>query len=131
MRYLDDETEMIFAIIDYSISDELVGSVSLYNIQENVAEVGKILIGDTRAHGKGIGRKALALAMEIGFRKLNLSKIVGAVSPENIQAYTNDMRVGFEIVGEHILENGILEKEIEINVSKLHSANEYLKNVWE
>ena len=128
-NYLSDNTETIFAIVDNTIAKGIVGSVSLYEIKAGTAEVGKILIGDTRAHGRGIGRKALVMAMLIGFKMLGLEKIVGAVSPDNIQAYTNDMRVGFRITGEHKLENGILEKEIEIDYNDLEKANDYVPDI--
>lgn len=128
-NYLQDDTETIFAIVDNQVVKGIVGSVSLYGINNQTAEVGKILIGDSRAHGRGIGRKALVMAMLIGFKMLNLEKIVGAVSPDNIQAYTNDMRVGFQITGEHTLENGILEKEIEINIDELSKSNEYVADI--
>lgn len=127
--YLQDETEAIFAIVDNKIAKGIVGSVSLYGIKNGTAEVGKILIGDSRAHGRGIGRKALVMAMLNGFKNLNLEKILGAVSPDNIQAYTNDMKVGFQITGEHTLENGILEKEIEINLNQLEKANDYVVDI--
>lgn len=127
--YLNDDTECIFAIVENSVVKDVVGSVSLYDIQDGVAEVGKILIGDERAHGKGIGRKALVMAMATGFEKMGLKTIVGAVSPDNVQAYTNDMRVGFKITGEHILANGILEKEIAITYDELKTANEYVNDI--
>ena len=128
-KYLQDDTEAIFAIVDNRIAKGIVGSVSLYGINHGMAEVGKILIGDSRAHGRGIGRKALVMAMLMGFKNLSLGKIVGAVSPDNIQAYTNDMKVGFQITGEHTLDNGILEKEIEINIDELTKANDYVADV--
>lgn len=99
-KYLDDSTEMIFGIYDKNL-DCMVGSVALYGIdrERKEASIGKIQIGDSRVHGKGIGRKSLVMAMKIGFRMLGLKKITATVHPDNVQAYTNDMKVGFNIVG--------------------------------
>lgn len=124
--YLGDKSEVIFAIEEIKDLQRIVGSVSLYSICGDIAEVGKILIGDVAAHGKGIGRKALVMAMAAGFDKLGLKKIIGAVSPDNVQAYTNDMRVGFQVVGQHTLENGLVEDEIEIDYERLKVANDYV-----
>lgn len=128
-RYQADEDEIIFAIDEISELHRIVGSVALYNFAGDTAEVGKIQIGDNEANGRGIGRKSLVMAMWIGFQKLGLKKIVGAVHPDNISAYKNDIKIGFQVVGKHPAPNGGFEDEIEIDAEKLSQINEYAPKI--
>lgn len=101
-NYLDNEHDLVFAIEDTGELKRVVGSLSLYDWDRkmNTCEIGKIQIGDKAAHGKGIGRKTLVMAMKIAFQKLGMEKIVASVHPNNVQAYHNDMKIGFRVVGE-------------------------------
>ena len=100
--YLDNDRELIFAIEYSGEINSVVGSLALYDWDKEAktCEIGKIQIGDTRAHGKGIGRRTLVMAMKIAYQKLNIQKIVASVHPDNVQAYHNDMKIGFQVVGE-------------------------------
>ena len=100
--YLDNEHDLVFAIEDVGELKRVIGSLSLYNWDKeaNTCEIGKIQIGDSAAHGRGIGRKSLVMAMKIAFQKLGITKILASVHPDNVQAYHNDMQVGFRVVGE-------------------------------
>ncbi len=100
--YLDNEHDLVFAIEETEELGRVVGSLSLYDWdkEKKTCEIGKIQIGDIDAHGKGIGRKTLVMAMKIAFKKLGILKIVASVHPDNIQAYKNDMAIGFRVVGE-------------------------------
>ncbi len=130
-NYLKDESQVIFAIDEVDELNRMVGSLAVYNINpnEHTAEIGKIQIGDPAAHGKGIGRVSLVMAMKIAIRLMGIEKILGGVSRDNVQAYTNDMRVGFRIVGEHISDNGIVEADIELDESDLFRANDYYESI--
>lgn len=124
-NYLDNQDEVIFAIVETEELNRIVGSVALYNFNGSEAEVGKIQIGDEEAHGKGFGKVSLVMAMLIGFRKLGLSKIVGAVHRDNIAAHKNDMQIGFQIVGNHPASMGGIEDEIEMSEARLLEINNY------
>ena len=128
--YLADESEVLFAIEDKLLGVP-VGSVSLYDIDlsAGTASIGKIMIGDPRGHGKGIGRTALVMTMKMGFRFLKLTKILGSVHPDNIQAYTNDMRVGFRVVGECISAVSGKEHLIEITEEDALKTNKYYNEI--
>lgn len=128
-RYLDSPDEYIFAIDETERLDRMVGSVALYDVCGDVAEVGKIQIGDTAANGCGIGRTSLVMAMWIGFRKLGLKKIVGSVHRDNHSAYINDLRVGFQIVGEHPAAVGGVEDDIEIDEKRLLEVNPFVTEI--
>lgn len=124
-KYQQDTNQIIFAIEEIRDLKRMVGSLALYNFKDNIAEIGKIQIGDTQANGQGIGRKSTVMAAYIGFQKLGLKKIISSVNPENIAAYKNNLRAGFQIIGEHSYMNGI-EKEIEIDLERLKEANQFL-----
>lgn len=129
--YLINKDEYSFAIVDICDLHTMVGSVSLYNFKDNQAEVGKIQIGDNRAHGRGIGRIALVMAMELAFKSLKLTKIVAGVNQSNVAAHSNDMKIGFKIVGAHpsVSSFGGLEDEIEIDLKTLEKVNAYASSI--
>ena len=101
MDYLENEDEITCAIDEISELNRVVGSVSLYNFQDDVVEIGKIQIGDEEASGRGIGRKSLVMAMTIAFKLLGVNKVISSVHQNNIAAHKNDIKVGFHIVGKH------------------------------
>ena len=107
----------------------MVGSVSLYDFNGDVAEIGKIRVGDPEAGGRGIGRYSLVIAMHIGFEKLGLKKIIASVHQENVAAHKNDMKIGFRIVGTHPSVVGGIEDEIEMDAARLAEVNTYDPNI--
>lgn len=127
-EYTNRDTDVVFAIEEISELNRLVGSLSLYNFTNDIAEIGKIQIGDEEAHGKGIGRISFVLAMLIGFQKFGLKEIIASVNPENIPAYKNYIRIGFEIVGQHNFMDGI-EYELFINFNKLRKKFLYVSEI--
>ena len=102
---------------------------SIYSFKGDEAEVGKIQIGDPEAAGRGLGKISLVLAMWIGFKKMGLKKIVGAVHQGNIAAHKTDMKIGFQIVGNHPAEVGGLEDDIEIDEARLCEMNSYTSEI--
>ncbi len=127
--YIVDENIYTFAIVEKEHLNRIVGSVSLYNFRGLVAEIGKIQIGDTEAHGMGIGKKALVICAKIGFEHLGLSLIDGAVHQQNIAAHKNDIAVGFAVVGQKPSVAGGLEDIIEITYDRLKEVNPYVKDI--
>ena len=129
--YLDNDEELFFAIEDIGELKRVVGGLALYGLdrEKAVCEIGKIQIGDRAAHGKGIGRKALVMAMKIAFHKLYVEKIVASVHPDNVQAYHNDMKVGFKIIGEIPSVVGGYEYSLEITEKDAKEANPYYEQI--
>ncbi|MEE5993450.1 MAG: GNAT family N-acetyltransferase [Oscillospiraceae bacterium] len=123
--YLEDENQIIFAIDEISELNRMVGSVALYDFHETTAEIGKIQIGDDKAHHRGIGRKALAMACKIGFDYLHLTKIIASVHQDNISSHSNFEKLGFQIVGTHPSVVGGTEDEFEILVNDFREKNTY------
>lgn len=127
--YLNNQTEITFAIVETAELNRIVGSVSIYDINGKQAEFGKIQIGDKDAHGKGIGRVAMVIALAIGFDKLGLQIIKGCVHQENIAAHSNDMKIGFKIKDTQASAIGGFEDIIEIDRETLFAVNSYAKDI--
>lgn len=127
--YLEDNDIFAFAIVEKTKLKRMIGSVAIYNFRGNRAEIGKIQIGDSAAHGMGYGKIALVIVMKIGFELMSLDTIDGAVHQENIPAHKNDIVVGFQIVGSKPSEVGGLEDIIEINYESLKMANKYIDEI--
>lgn len=128
-NYLNNPNELTFAIVETEELNRLVGSISLYDVKDGVAEFGRIQIGDTEAHGKGIGRNATIMALVIGFKVLNLNKIVGSVHCENAPAYYNYKKIGFKFIGSHNAEVGGTEAELEIDLDTLLAVNPFADDI--
>lgn len=121
--------EMLFAIEETRDLRRIVGSVSLYHIRPDTAEIGRLLIGDDAAGGRGLGRKALAMLLWLAFDRLGLRKVTGNVSPYNIPAHKTDMDIGFAIVGRHPMPDGGCEDEIEMTLPRLVEACPYVSEI--
>ena len=126
---LSNLNEVTFAIVETTELNRIVGSVSIYDINGSQAEFGKMQIGEKEAHGKGIGRVSLVMALTIAFDKLGLKKIIGFVHRENIAAHSNYIKIGFRIVGEQMAAVGGVEDLIEIDRETLFAVNTYAKDI--
>lgn len=127
--YLSNPKDIIWGIYETKELNRLVGSLSIYDIKDGCAEIGKIQIGDSDAHGKGIGRTSLVIAMKIGFELVGLEEIYASVHQENVAARTNDLRIGFKIVGNHSSCVGGLEDELLIHKEELYECNENVDKI--
>lgn len=127
--YLKNKDEIVFAIEETAELNRMIGSVALYNFDGKTAEIGKIQIGDVEAHGRGIGRKSFVMAMWIGFQLLGIEKFVASVHQENIAAYSNYMKIGFQVTGKHPAHIEGFEDEIEIDEDVLKKINTYVEQI--
>lgn len=127
--YLNDDNNYTFAIIDNSVVKGIVGTVSIYNIENSQADVGKIMIGDNRAHGRKIGRKAMVLSMMIGFANLNIDIFHALVEPDNIAAYKTYLAIGFKIENEHLTTDGKREYSIVNTEKNINEAGYKRENI--
>lgn len=97
--YLKNEDELCFAIYENQTLNRVVGSLSLYDFQDQHAEFGKILIGDEQAHGKSVGYHAILAVLKIAFEELKLDTVVLRVFEDNIAARHLYEKAGFQKVG--------------------------------
>lgn len=116
--YLNDENEIIFAIEERDNLKQIVGSVALYNISSKKAEVGKILIGEPKAHGLKVGVNALNAVMLIARKCLKLEELYLHVYKDNIPANIVYQQVGFSIVDKHLAENKLIEYTMAIKLEE-------------
>ena len=123
--YLTDKDSYVFAIYEMEKLNRLIGSVSLYNFRGDIAEIGKIQIGDKEARGIGAGKITLVIACKIGFELMNLKIIDGHVHKDNIAAYKSDMAVGFKVIKESLT----AEDYIQMTYEDLKKANSYVDEV--
>lgn len=115
-NYLNNENEIIFAIEEIVELNTLVGSMALYNFEESSAEFGKILIGESNAHGKKIGQNSIEAILEFAFFILNLSYVFLHVYAENTPAIKVYKNVGFQEEERYNTKNG---KEILMTINKV------------
>jgi len=108
----ESKNSYAFAIVETETLKRTVGSCALYNINDDKAEFGRMLIGDKEAHGRGIGFLATLLCLHIGFEKLMLKTITANVHEENIAAVKSYLKAGFVIYGKKLYERGGFELEI-------------------
>ena len=95
-KYLKDEDHIMFAA---ERAGELIGSASLYDIEADDAEFGKILIGNPAARGKGCALAVTSLCLRAGFENLGLPRLHASVHTRNLPALKTYVRVGFLIDG--------------------------------
>lgn len=127
-NYLEDQAIYFFVIIDKK-TNQVIGSVALYNIDNDSCEIGKIVIGDNSAHGKGMGYNSFLLAMCVGIQVLGIKKFRLNVHTENIAALCIYVKAGFEICGSHNFIGGGKELEMKIDVDRFKSCNPAYKEV--
>ena len=118
--YLANGDEMTFAIFETKQLGRAVGSLSLYDFCDGEAEFGKILIGDSEAHGRSVGLHATVAALKIAFAYLKLKKLRLHVFSDNIPAVKVYAKAGFEVVDEHET-NGMKELTMEISAAEFLS----------
>ena len=96
-RYIADEDELCFAIEETTSLFRMVGSLSLYNFFNDTCSFGKILIGDSEAHGKSVGVNATKAAIKIAFDYLGIKAVVLSVYADNVAAVKTYEKAGFTI----------------------------------
>jgi len=122
-EYIGREDDVIYAIEEIEELQTVVGSLSMYECNGTGAEIGKIQIGDERAHGKGIGRKSFLMAMLIGFQKKGLEELHLFVNAKNVAACKIYDKLGFVTGRNHPSLNGT-EQYMEIDYEEFRKKNE-------
>ena len=124
-RYLDDPTEMTFAI-DYINNEgisELIGSISMSGVEQGRGECGKFMIGNSAYKGKGFGRKSLALCLKASFTILDLDVCFAHANPLNYPSFVSFVNEGFQIIGSRPFQDGI-EYKMKLTKQRYQRLNE-------
>lgn len=107
---LKKQSEINFVVEDNK-SKNSIGIISLINIdyRNQKCEMGRVLIGDKKFRGKGIGLDIGTLLVNYAFNHLNMRKIYCEVFADNTAALSLYKKLGFVEEGllkEHIYKNG-------------------------
>jgi len=96
---LDNKNAVVFAITTVP-SARYIGNVWLWDInwRHRKAEI-RILIGDEKFYGKGLGTEAIELIATFAFKRLNLSRIYAYVVGSNDRAKEAFEKAGFSVEG--------------------------------
>ena len=128
------ENAVYFAIVTLE-NDEMIGSVSLENIDYNnqCATLG-ILIGEAKYRNNGYGTETICLLLDYGFNYLNLNSIQLTVFECNERAKACYKKCGFKEMGRRrksIFINGKFYDKIYMDILREEFNNlgkEYIRN---
>ena len=92
---LTAEQNAFYRAITLKENDDLIGTVTLWNVNDalNKAEIGYELLPSFQ--GKGYMQEALKAVIDLAFNELNLSSIEGWTHPHNISSYKLLEKLGF------------------------------------
>lgn len=99
-KYIKDANEENSKVHIYKVvldeSNETIGHISLNNIdlKNRSARIGKVLLGNTRMRGKGIGQKMVTELLKIAFDSLSLHRVGLGVFAFNESAVKSYEKVG-------------------------------------
>lgn len=99
----DNNSEsLVYKVIDKETGD-VIGHISLGKIdrKNKSARVGKVLVGDKNARGKGIGQQMIKEILKIAFDELQLHRVSLGVFDFNVSAITCYEKAGFIKEGLH------------------------------
>ncbi len=86
---------LVLAICDRK-SDVHIGNISLQNIDQlNQSAEFAIVIGDKSYWGKGVGKEAMQLIVDHGFKQLNLHRIYCGTAEDNVGMQKLALALGF------------------------------------
>lgn len=98
-RAADDDTICGRAIV---VDGEHVGNVVLDMIDRHAGKARlHIYLGETNARGRGVGKSAVKLALDVAFDELGLDKVWLTVHARNARAIAAYHAVGFVTEGVH------------------------------
>lgn len=120
---LQDETSYVFAVDCLAGDAGLVGSLAIYDIKGDTAEIGKMLIGPN-ARGKKIGFNSMNLALHIGFQKLGMERFLLEVHEDNLPAKMNYLHNGFEVCGDHAFFQGGREWDMVLTKERFYRLHQ-------
>lgn len=128
-RSQSDPNILTFAVEETLRFRRLIGSVSLYDFQGTVAEVGKIMIGDDEARGKSLGFYSNLMTAYIGFEKLGLTRVIAHVHEENQASMKCFLRIGYTVTGRRPFMQDGYECELECSREHFYAAHPELPEI--
>ena len=95
-KSVNDENRHTFTVVD-SFCNKAIGHAEIY-LTWDCAYLGRILIGEHRLRGKGIGRQIVFLLLDYAFTVLNRLKVQLNVFDWNLPAIKCYKSAGFDII---------------------------------
>lgn len=95
-NYITIENSFAFKVINLE-SNEVIGHCEIYKSENNTAKLCRILIGDERFRGKGIGVEIVNELVKYCYQNLNIDSIELNVYDWNKSAIKCYEKTGFEI----------------------------------
>jgi len=89
-RVLSKGDHLYFAIE----GDEIIGTVAMYNIENNIAEAGRIIVAE-KYRGKGHGVEMLNLLSKQA-KEIKLGKLYAFIKKDNIASIRTFKKAGYE-----------------------------------
>ncbi len=99
-NYLQNKDEFSFAIEQVEDSKQIVGSLSLHEFCKDSCLLGRVLVGDPEAHGKGVGINASKAALKIAFEQMGMANVKLHVFKDNNIAVNVYKKAGFSVMEE-------------------------------
>lgn len=112
--YLKDSNTIFFAV-DFD-RKKTVGSLAIYNFNQQECEIGKIVIGDNEIKDRKVAERAFLMAMGVANHFLGIDCFKLSVHEDNKVARHIYSKLGFEKVGEHPFPNGGKELEMIVDI---------------
>ncbi|QDI92632.1 N-acetyltransferase [Salicibibacter halophilus] len=96
-RYMEEPDRYIYSVVEQE-TEMIIGHISLGRIdkENRSARVGKVLVGDPGARGKGIGRQMMTAILKIAFDEMHLHRVSLGVFSFNEPAIACYEKVGFQ-----------------------------------
>ncbi|WP_052702813.1 GNAT family N-acetyltransferase [Paenibacillus beijingensis] len=106
--YLNNERDIVFMIEETADIHEVVGMGALSNIDtdKQMAEFGRLMIGNSKARGKGIGLESVTAICDFGFLEMGLKEIYLEVFEHNSASVNIYQKAGFGLTGTRASDRG-------------------------
>jgi len=124
-----DTDSYLFAIEESKALNRIIGSLSVYNIRDDIVEYGRLMIGDDEAHGKGLGFMAVTSIVYYAFEKLKKSIVECNIHEENIPCLKVHYKVGFTVQGEVSDPDGGKELILRVEKESFYKKHDFLNSI--
>ena len=121
-----EEPDVYYFAIDFK-KKRTVGSLALYDFDDNRCQIGRVMIGDSDAHGHGVARCAFLMAMGIANTYLDINEFYLSVHEDNLAARKIYDKLGFHVTDKHPFVNGGSEYEMILDALKARSHDDAIR----
>ncbi len=123
--YLSNANRLVFKVVDVSNS-QMIGMAEIYHVNNNVAKLARILIGDKSVRGKGYGFALMQKLTQYCFEHLNRDEVILNVFTWNSPAIMCYEKVGFTKSNKKadlVTVGSQVWKSVEMRIKEIDSIN--------